>query len=360
MPSTARQDKGRPIRTPTIIAGLFGLLLATGLVTYHGAGAVAEALLVAGWGLAAITAFHLIPILFSAMAWRAVLPRAGRPGLGALAVVRWVRESVNNLLPVAQVGGELVGARLLTFKGLPARTAGSSVVVDFTMGLVAQVLFTLMGLGLLAGTSSDPMVASVVAAALGGVGLLLAGLVGFVLAQHRGMFSVAAGLADRITRGWGWRSIGGGAARIDAAVRVLYRDRHAVLVCGAWRGATWIVGAGEIWITLYALGHPVSFAEALILESLGQAVRSAAFIVPGALGVQEGGFIVLGALLGLDAPTALAVSLAKRVRELALGVPGLLTWQAIEARRLVEGRNRAKAPAGPAGRSDGSGVSPGS
>jgi len=65
-----------------------------------------------------------------------------------------------------------------------------------------------------------------------------------------------------------------------------------------------------------------------MLESLGNAVRGAAFAVPGALGVQEGGFILLGSQLGLDAETSLALSLVKRFRELVFGLPGLVVWQA--------------------------------
>jgi hypothetical protein len=63
------------------------------------------------------------------------------------------------------------------------------------------------------------------------------------------------------------------------------------------------------------------------MEAVTEAVRSAAFVVPGALGVQEGGYLVVGAWLGLGPDVALAVSLVKRVREVVLGVPGLLAWQ---------------------------------
>jgi uncharacterized membrane protein YbhN (UPF0104 family) len=98
------------------------------------------------------------------------------------------------------------------------------------------------------------------------------------------------------------------------------------------------VGAGEVWLALHFLGQPVTWLEAVLLESLGQAVRSTAFAVPGALGVQEGGFLVLGRLLGLPPEVALAVSLVKRVRELLLGVPGLLAWQLAAGRRLLRRR----------------------
>ncbi|MDX6769446.1 MAG: TIGR00374 family protein, partial [Elusimicrobiota bacterium] len=73
------------------------------------------------------------------------------------------------------------------------------------------------------------------------------------------------------------------------------------------------------------------------LESLGQAVRAAAFAIPGALGVQEGGYLVLGGLLGIAPDTALALSLTKRFRELVLGLPGLLVWQLLPTPRASRG-----------------------
>jgi uncharacterized membrane protein YbhN (UPF0104 family) len=87
-----------------------------------------------------------------------------------------------------------------------------------------------------------------------------------------------------------------------------------------------------------ALGQPVTVVDALIIESLGMAIRTAAFPIPGALGVQEGGLIVLGGLLGIDPAVALALALIKRVRELAWGVPGVVLWQAGEGRRLLARR----------------------
>ena len=75
---------------------------------------------------------------------------------------------------------------------------------------------------------------------------------------------------------------------------------------------------------LQLIHHPVGWIDALLLESLGQAIRGAAFAIPGALGVQEGGYLLLAPVAGLPPDAALALSLAKRARELLLGVPGLL------------------------------------
>jgi hypothetical protein len=69
------------------------------------------------------------------------------------------------------------------------------------------------------------------------------------------------------------------------------------------------------------------------LESLTFALRSAAFFVPAAAGVQEGGY-VLGGALGIAPDIALALSLLKRGRELVLGAAALFLCHLAESRRL--------------------------
>src|SRR5439155_1108955 len=110
-----------------------------------------------------------------------------------------------------------------------------------------------------------------------------------------------------------------------------------------WTSISLIGGSGEIWIALYALNLHATFVNALILQSMVLTIRSAAFAVPGGLGVQEGGYLFVGNLLGIPGDAAFALSLIARVRELALGIPGLICWQLIEARRLWRRRLAANA-----------------
>ena len=144
----------------------------------------------------------------------------------------------------------------------------------------------------------------------------------------------------------GWSALSANAAALDGAIRGFYADRRRLGTSGVWHVLSWLLGAGEIWLALRFLGHPVGLATAVVIESLGEALRTAAFTVPGALGVQEGGFLVLGRLFGFTPDVALALSLAKRVRELALGVPGLVAWQLPRVSTLVGARARAAAPDG--------------
>jgi hypothetical protein len=107
---------------------------------------------------------------------------------------------------------------------------------------------------------------------------------------------------------------------------------------------TWILGIGELWLAIHFMGHEVTLVAATIIESLSQAVRSAGFFIPASLGVQEGGYLLFGTMMGLSPEVALALSLIRRVRQLLVGVPGLLVWQVYEGRRLVAVRQNASSP----------------
>jgi uncharacterized membrane protein YbhN (UPF0104 family) len=99
--------------------------------------------------------------------------------------------------------------------------------------------------------------------------------------------------------------------------------------------ASLLLASGEIWIALRALGIDASITDAIILQSCVTTVRQAMFLVPGGIGVQEGGYVFVGHLLGISGETAFALSLISRVREVAIGVPGVIAWQIYEGRRLL-------------------------
>ena len=315
------------MRAAVLLAWLAGLALVVWLILSHDAAALAAALGLAGWGAAALGPAHLVTLLADTLGWRALLQPARRPALLSLLRKRWIWASINSLLPVAQLGGEFVRARLLARSGTPGAAAGASVVVGLTAGLMTQALFAALGLALMLHLAGHR-------AGLGGLtsGLALLGLVlaGFVAAQRYGLFALLARPIARLAHGPAWQGLAGGAAALDAEIALRYRRGLTLARCAAWRGMGWLAGGLELWLAFRVLGRPVGLAQALALESLGQAVRSAGFLVPGGLGVQEGGILLGGVWLGLAPETVLAAALLKRAREIVYGLPGLLAWAYVD------------------------------
>ena len=292
-------------------------------------------MLVLGWWLAPITLFHLIPLFFDAVSWRELIPAPSRPNVFTVTWIRWIRESISSLLPVAGVGGDVVAARLANQQGVPGVQAAASMVVDITVAAATQLVFVIAGAALLAARSSDRATVTATWALMIGVAVFAAAIGAFVLVQHRSMFMALARLARRVAPEKWLNGLAGSASAIDEAVKATYRRGFALLLSNLLRLVGLVAGAGEIWLVMYFLMRPFSVTDALILESLSSGVRAAAFMVPGALGVFEGGLVAFGALFGLPADISLAISLAKRVRELALGLPGLAVWQWVEGHHLL-------------------------
>jgi putative membrane protein len=313
------------------------------LIIDSGAAQVAHAMLVVGWGLIPITLFHLIPFTFSALSWRELLPPASRPDTVTVIWIRWIRESINSLLPVASVGGDVASMRLAHVRGVPGAQAASSVVVDTTVGVATQLIFVLSGVALLLMRSTDRNSLLVAGAVLIAMGVLFVAITAFVFFQHRGLFAGSAKFARRLMPGKWELGVRIGGPRLDDSVVAAYRSGSVMLRANLLRLVGWAAGAGEVWLVMQSLGQPIGVVDAYILESLGSGVRAATFMVPGASGALEGSYVLFGAMFGLPADAALVISLSKRVRELALGVPGLLLWQCIEGRyRLRRGEPNAR------------------
>ena len=329
------QARSQVIRASLIIAAVLGFLLIIYLVVDSGTAAVAQAMLVVGWWLLPITLFHLVPLTFSALSWRELLPGANRPDAFSVLRIRWIRESINSLLPVAGVGGDVASVRLAHLKGVPGAQAAASMVVDTTLGVGTQLIFVLSGVLLLLMRSTERSSLMVAAVVLIGMAILFVAITAFVLFQHRGLFAALAKFTSGLLSAKWLSTFAPGASTIDDAVVATYRSGWVMWRASLFRLVGWAAGAGEIWLVMQSLGQPVGLIDAYILECHGSGVRAAAFIVPGALGALEASYVLFGALFGLPADIALVISLSKRVRELALGVPGLLVWHWLEGQYLL-------------------------
>jgi len=302
-----------------------GVLLFIGLLVSQGLPAVVATLALAGWGLLLVALFHLLPLVLDAMAIHVLMgDGAARGSLGNPLRARWVGESANSLMPAGQLGGPVLMTRHLAQRGMRMQDAAAVITVSTTLQTFAQIAFALLGVALLGAQASHISQHSLRTAALIASGLLALQVGGFYWIQRRGLFSKLMRAAARFAGKRDWSQWMNQAQAIDLAVQDTYTRSGPVAASFLLSLVGWLVGTGEVYLILLLIHRPVGWVDALLLESLGQAIRGAAFAIPGALGVQEGGYLLLAPLAGLPPDAALALSLAKRARELLLGVPGLL------------------------------------
>jgi putative membrane protein len=305
----------------------FGLAACAILVWSIGIDDLQRALAPVRLGFVPIVLAHFLPVLCDVLGWR-LLFREGAPAVSTLAAIRLIGEACNNLLPVAQIGGEFVRARVAVIAGAHALDATASVVADLTLGAATQMVFCAFALLLLVALYDASLAVPILIAIV----VIAISVALFFQLQRRGSIAVAQRLVDRFGMP-AWFSRLTRVSAIHERLEGVYGDRQRTSRAAAWRLAGWMAGAAEMYLTLLFLGQPIGWEEAVILEALPQALRSAAFAIPGGLGVQEAGFLAIGAILGLDPVTALAVGLIRRGRDVALGIPALAAYGIIEARR---------------------------
>jgi putative membrane protein len=302
-----------------------GLALLTCLIVAQGKDLLFQTLAIAGWQILWLPLFYLLPLVCAARAWSYLF--ADRTSLSIITICygTWIGQSINWLLPVAQIGGEIAKVNLLVKKKYPLAIVAATAIGDKTLQVVSQALYTVLGISLLIARTTNPRL---IGALILGLIMLSAAGFAFYRVQRLGLFKKLSNYSQPFLKRLGIdRNLSGTAKEIDVHLSKMYDRSNRLTLALIWQIAFRLILAGETWLGLYFLGHPVTFNEAIILESLAQAVRSVSFLIPGGLGTQEAGLMTIGTVLGLTHPVAIALSLIKRVRELVLGLPALLLWQ---------------------------------
>ena len=323
---------GARLRVAAYIGAVLGLALLITLVVRADFAAMLQTLGSGGWALLWLVPYRALYFLLYAIGWFILLrpyDRERHAGLGYVFWVTTVREAVDRLLPVASVGGGVVGVRLMRWRGLGAAPVGATVIVEILLTLIALYLFAALGVFLLFDyDTTGPEYRRVVLA------LLFALPVPVITALLLRYGAIFGRLQKFLRPLLGAGSLSVGAAALDFELRACFQRGWALLLTVALQFAALLSGSFEIWLALRLFGHPVGAKAALVLESMTQALRHLAFVVPAGLGVQEAGLVLFGHALGISSELALAVSMAKRLREVLCGLPPLVSWQWLEGRRL--------------------------
>jgi glycosyltransferase 2 family protein len=318
------------VKKLSILLALAGLVLGTVLIGWFGFGRVVTGVRRVGWeDFALIVGWQLLLFVVLGLAWDAIVPprESRRPGVFVWG--RMVRDAATNCLPFSQIGGFVFGARAVTLHGVSWSLATASTVVDVTAEFLAQLAFTAIGLGILLARAPNSSLAVPLE-----VGLGLAVLAGAALIWlQQGAAPLFARLGRRIAGRW----FDDAHDRVEVlqAELVLIYGHAARLAIGFFVHLLGWLGTGVAgWITYRSLGVAIDFDDALAIEALLSAMAAIAFLVPVNAGVQEAGYAGLGAIFGAPPELSLGVSLVRRARDLAVGVPILLIWQFFEMRRL--------------------------
>ena len=319
----------------SIILAILGLALGTAVVAWFGVAHVIDAALSVGWGgFGILLAWQMLLFLILGLAWTVIAVPSDRWKAAPTFIWgRLVRDSAANCLPFSPVGGFVLGARAVTLRGVGWPVATGSTVADVTAEVLAQLAFTGIALCILVSREPDSALAIPLAV---GLGVALAGIAAFIVVQ-RGASTLFHFLGRRVSAQW----LDAAQARVDLlqdALSAIYARPWSLAVGCLIHFVCWLgTGVGD-WIALRLLGVDIELSSAIALDGLLNAVLSVAFVVPGGAGVQEAAYAGFGALFGVDADVAVGLSLLRRARDLALGIPILVLWQLVEVQRVRRAR----------------------
>jgi putative membrane protein len=312
------------------VGGIFGLAVLTGLAAYFGFDSVAQAIVSSEWGTLLIVCARAFALAAAGLGWWLLLRPAIRSP-NVFIALRFVREAINSLFPLAVVGGDIIGARLLRQFGIPGNLAIASVLIDIFVQVVCLLIFVVAGLAVLLNRGGTDQLAAMTTVMLA---ISVPAVIGFFLALNFGAFDSIVRRLIIHGEKHQWAAFGH-VVDVGDRLQQIWRNRHGLSGSFLIHLVGVFFGAMEVWIALAFMGHGVSLSEAVAIESLGQGSRAAAFAVPGGLGVQDVTLIAVCAVFGIPAEVALAMALIKRVPDLVLGVPTLVAWQVLEGRRLL-------------------------
>ncbi len=310
---------------------LAGIAVVTGLVIYFGAGDVLRALTsVKISNFALYIASQLGIVLGLGLCWRILLRSRMKGSFWLCVWGRAVRDATGEFLPFSQVGGYVIGARVMTIGGVDGADSAASTLADLTTEFLAQVVFVGIGLAILADKAPGSQLLVPVA-----IGLCVAVVmgVGLVLAQRGRGTAVFAGIARRIAGATG-EGAAGQMERFQASLNIMYGERGRIALAAFLHLVCWFGTATASYVGFHALGVPLNFLDAICIEAMLHAILALAFFVPGRVGIQEATYTLLGGIFGIPPDIALSLSLLRRARDFVIAIPVLIVWQGIEARRL--------------------------
>ena len=271
-----------------------------------------------GPGFLAVLAVYSVVTWLDTISWKFGFDPASARALPLFDLwrIRQIGESFNTITPFGTVGGEPVKAQLLKdHHRLTFKQGLASQVVARTTFLTALIVFMIPGVILLmaSGSATGPFKTISVTLLIGfSTAILL-----FFLFQVSGSLGrINAWLKRRIPALVDSPTL----AHLDELDQLMsgYYRQHAprFVKSIAWAFAGWVVGLGELYVTLFFLGTEVSFTDLWIIEAVSQLIRVCSFFVPLSLGVQEGGLVLIFVSMGYTADLGLAVSLVRRIKEL--------------------------------------------
>lgn len=318
-----------------------GILVLSLLVWNIGPGNIYEAASKLGpTSLLAVLIPSIIMYSVEAYGWKVVLGQAAqRVPFWRLLMIRTAGEVVNMTTPTAYLGGEPLKAYLLKRHDVPIADGAASVVIAKTTMTIAEVVYILMGIALafwILGVGNSA--GQTITAALLSVGLLVCSIGGFIFIQQRGLFASTFSLVKKL--GLRIKVLEAQEKHlysIDQTIQNFYNHHQKTFYASmGLYFLGWMAESLEVFGIIYFLGGSVSALSALSIGALAVFIKGGSFFIPGSLGAQDAGNMLLLQTFGYSDVTGITFALLRRFRELVWIGIGLVCLALVGKRGLSD------------------------
>jgi putative membrane protein len=306
------------VRPGAAVAFVLGLACAAAATVYAGTGAVVRALQsLHVTGLLLIAVLHLPIGMAMGLAWWLVSGKDPHASRSRFIWARFVRDAAAEVLPFSQIGGFVLGVRALGPGRATIARGTVSMSVDLLIELAAKLPYVAAGLAALLVLPSQPGLARPLAIAL----LLTCAAAAVPLIAHNRLRAWLEAAAREISRRW--PSLAGIESDVPVGFERAFAHRRRLFSSFVLHVFCWFLGAVEAWVLFRLLGAHLDLLQALAIDSAVAGLRTFGFMVPAAAGVQEASYLIGAGVFGISPAVAIAASLARRARDLTLGVATL-------------------------------------
>jgi uncharacterized membrane protein YbhN (UPF0104 family) len=112
-------------------------------------------------------------------------------------------------------------------------------------------------------------------------------------------------------------------AELDRTIFEFYHRHRARFLAGVGTYlAGWSIDTLEIYLVAYLTGMPITWLQALCVEAFVGVAKVLGMWMPGSLGVQESGIVLLGRMAGLPDALGITYALVRRTREVVFVAVG--------------------------------------
>ena len=125
--------------------------------------------------------------------------------------------------------------------------------------------------------------------------------------------------------------------KVDYSLYQLSKNKSKLLKAFITRLLGWVAGAFEIYIFLYIIGVEITILDVILIEAFSGIIRALVFFIPAGIGVQELAFVIIGGYVGLSSSISFSIALGRRIREILVGLPGIIVWYLIFSKKKGSG-----------------------